>query len=117
MVINAEPESLRVPLDERFLMQLRPSEVEAVVRGLGEFDSSATGNVVTLAAAVRSLPLTDRAPLWELAMRRYGRGKPLEQAAGSIGMDVIRARALLGAFGDALRSVPPPETTSKAANL
>jgi hypothetical protein len=111
MVLSAQPEALRVPLDGGFVMQLRPSEVEAVARGLGEFDSSAAGSVLTLAAAVRSLPPTDRAPLWELGMRRYARGKPVEQAAGEIGMDVVRARALLAALGEALKSVPPPETT------
>jgi hypothetical protein len=110
--MSAEPESLRVPLDGGFVMQLRPSEVEAVARGLGEFDSSAAGNSLTLAAAVRSLPPSDRAPLWELATRRHGRHKPLEQAAGEIGMDVVRARALLAALGQAITAVPPPESSS-----
>jgi hypothetical protein len=90
-------------------MQLRPSELESVAAGLGEFDTSEEGNLITLAEAVRSLPERDRAPLWELAMRRYGRHKPVEQAAGEIGMDVIRARALLESFAQALTAVPPPE--------
>ena len=110
--MNAEPASLRVPLDGGFVMQLRPSEVEAVARGLGEFDASAAGNALTLAAAVRSLPPSDRAPLWELAVRRYARHKPLEQAAAEIGMDAVRGRALLAALGQALAAVPPPEATS-----
>ena len=102
-------ELLRVPLGAGIDMQLRPSEIEAVAAGLGEFDTSTEGNLITLAEAVRSLPERDRAPLWELAMRRFGRHKPLEQAAGEIGMDVIRARALLDAFARALAAVPPPE--------
>jgi len=58
------------------------------------------------------LPLNDRAALWELAVRRYARNQTLEQAAGSIGMDVIRARALLEALDKALATVPPPESMS-----
>lgn len=101
-------EGVRVPLNG-YAMQLRPSELEAVAAGLGEFDASDEGNLITLAAAVRSLPPRDRAPLWELATRRYARHKPLERAAGEIGMDVIHARELLEAFSRALTSVPPPE--------
>lgn len=110
--MNVDPELLRVPLDATNTMRLRPSEVESVAAGLGEFDASARGNVLTLAAAVRALPPNDRAPLWELAVRRLGRRKPLEQAAGEIGMDLVRARELLAAFERALASVPPPESTS-----
>ena len=110
--MNVDPELLRVPLDGTNTMRFRPAEVEQVAAGLGEFDSSARGNVVTLAAAVRELPPSDRAPLWELAVRRLGRHKPIEQAAGEIGMDVVRARELLAAFEGALASVPPPESTS-----
>ena len=76
-----DPESLRVPLEGGVTLNLRPSELEAVASGLGEFDASARGNALTLAAAVRNLPPNDRAPLWELAVRRYGRGKSLEQAS------------------------------------
>ena len=100
-----------IPLDG-YVMQLRRSEVESVASGLGEFDASDEGNVLTLAEALRMLPSIDRAPLWELAVRRYGRQKPLEQAAGEIGMDVIHARALLEAFSRALAAVPPPEERS-----
>ena len=103
-------EALRVPLNG-YVMQLRPSELEAVAAGLGEFDASEEGNRITLAEALRRLPTNDRAPLWELAIRRYGRHKPLEQAAGEIGMDVVHARALLEAFSRAVAEVPPPEHT------
>jgi hypothetical protein len=99
---------LRVPLNG-FAMQLRPSELEAVAAGLGQFDSSREGDLVTLAEAVRRLPVLDRAPLWELATRRYGRRKPLDQAAGEIGMDVIHARDLLERYSQLLAEVPPPD--------
>src|SRR5215216_7403238 len=91
------------------VMRLRLSELEAVAAGLGEFDSSEEGDLITLAEAVRRLPTSDRAPAWELAMRRYGRHKPLPQAAGEIGMDVIRAQDLLERFCQGLVAVPPPE--------
>ncbi|MBV9168976.1 MAG: hypothetical protein JOZ81_02680 [Chloroflexi bacterium] len=97
-----------VPLDA-FTMRLRPSELEAVASGLGKFDASAEGDQLTLVEALRQLPATDRAPTWELALRRYGRHRPLAQAAGEIGMDVIRARELIEAFSHALAQVPPPE--------
>jgi hypothetical protein len=101
-------EAFRIPLDN-FVMQLRPSELESVAAGLGEFDSSEEGDLITLAEAVRRLPSVDRAPAWELATRRYGRHKPLVQAAGEIGMDVVHARELLERFGHLLTEVPPPE--------
>jgi len=110
--MNVAPELLHVPLDGSNTMRLRASEVESVAAGLGEFDALARGNLLTLVAAVRALPATDRAPLWELAVRRLCRHKSLEQAAGEIGMDVVRARELLGSFEHALSSVPPPESTS-----
>jgi hypothetical protein len=97
-----------VPLDS-FSMQLRPSELEAVAVGLGEFDASDEGNRLTLVEALRRLPVAERAPTWELAMRRYGCHKPLAQAAGEIGMDLIRARELLERFARNLAAVPPPE--------
>src|SRR5690349_4421391 len=110
--MNRESEQLRIPLDNNVAMRLRPSELDSVAAGLGEFDASPMGNALTIAAAVGSLPPGDRAPLWELAVRRLGRHKPLEQAAGEIGMDVVRGRELLAAFEQALSSVPPPESTS-----
>jgi hypothetical protein len=104
----------RVPLGGDFVMVLRLMELESVAAGLGEFDASEEGNLVTLAEAVNALPTLDRAPLWELLVRRYGRHKPLEQAAGEIGMDVLHARDLLHAFSRRLAQVPPPE---EAPNL
>ena len=97
-----------VPLDA-FSMRLRPSELDAVGSGLGEFDASQWGDRLTLVEAVRGLPVTDRAPTWELALRHFGRHTPLAQAAGEIGIDVIRARTLLDAFSRALAEVPAPE--------
>jgi hypothetical protein len=101
--------ALRVPLDG-FAMQLRPSEVESVA-GLGKLDSSGQGDLITLAEALRRLPVNDRAPTWELATRRFGRHKELGLAAGEIGMDLIHARDLLEGFFDSLAAVPPPEQT------
>ena len=89
---------MQVPL-EGFVMHLRPSELESVASGV---DRGADG--VRLARALGSLPTSDRAPAWELLIRHYGRGKPLEQAAAEIGMDAIRARALVEAFSNALSS-------------
>ncbi|MBV9581443.1 MAG: hypothetical protein JO057_22935, partial [Chloroflexi bacterium] len=58
-----------------------------------------------LPAAVRALPGSDRAPLWELAIRHYARGKPVDQAAAEIGMDPLHAHALLAAFRTALLEI------------
>jgi hypothetical protein len=38
-------------------------------------------------------------------VRRYGRRRPLEQAAGEIGMDEIHARTLLEGFSHTLSEV------------
>jgi len=81
-------------------MQLWPAEVESVVAGLGASRSVAPEAVV---GAIAALPISDRAPAWELAIRHVGRRKPLEQAAGEIGMDVIRARALTESLTGATR--------------
>src|SRR5215472_2752289 len=102
--MSISPEQMRVPLDGGFVMQLRESELEPVAAGLQEPDAPFDGSLPTLAEAVRALPLSDRASLWEVAVRRYGRRKPLEQAAGEIGMDVQRGQALLEAFSRALAS-------------
>src|SRR5919201_6228542 len=99
---------LQVPLDG-FDMHLRRSELEAVASGLGTFDASAEGDLVTLAEALRRLPAAERAPTWELAVRRYGHHKPLAQAAGEIGLDEVHARELIERFTAALGEVPPPE--------
>ena len=63
---------------------------------------------MTLAEALRQLAVNDRAPAWELMIRRYGRRKPLPQAAGEIGMDEIHARDLIEQFRQALAVVRPP---------
>ena len=99
---------LTVPLNG-LAMHLRLSELESVAAGLGEFDSSEEGDLLTLAEAVRRLPPNDRASAWELAVRRYGRHKPLAQAAGEIGLDVIVARDLMERFAHNLAAVPPPD--------
>ena len=101
-------QAFRVPLNG-FAMHLRPSELESITAGLGPFDSSPEGDLITLTEALRRLPAKDRAPAWELAVRRYGRHKPLPQAAGEIGMDVVLARDLLERFAHQLAAVPPPE--------
>jgi hypothetical protein len=90
-------------------MQLRRTELELVAAGLGEFDSSEHGDLVTLATALDRLPPNDRATTWELAIRRFGRHKPLRQAAGEIGIDEIHAQALIERFTRNLAEVPPPE--------
>jgi hypothetical protein len=89
-----DKDALRVPLNG-LAMQLRPSELESVRAGLGQFDSPEEVDPITLAEAVRRLPANDRAPAWELAVRRFGRHKSLAQAAGEIGLDIVVARDLL----------------------
>jgi len=101
--------ALAVPLDG-YTMQLRRSELESVASGLGQFDASEEGDLLTLAQALHRLPARDRAPTWELAIRRYSRHKPLRQASGEIGLDELHGRHLLDAFAEALAQVPPPET-------
>lgn len=110
--VGAHRSLFRVPLDGSFAMQLRRSELAGVAAGLGKFDSSEGGDLLTLAEAVRKMPVNDRAPVWELAVRRYGRHKPLVQAAGEIGMDQIHAQDLLERFSHLLAAVPPPEHTT-----
>lgn len=103
-----EDSAYRVPLDG-FTMHLRRAELEAVASGLGTFDSSEEGDLLTLAEALRRLPAPERAPTWALAVRRYGHHKPLPQAAGEIGLDEVHARDLLAHFEHLLAEVPPPE--------
>jgi hypothetical protein len=93
--MSFDSEAFGVPLDG-FEMHLRRSEVESVAAGMGE------SSLAAVVRAVRALPVRDRAPLWELAVRTFGRGKVAEQAAGEIGMDALHARALLEAFTAAL---------------
>jgi len=97
--MSVEIRSFRVPIGG-YDMQLWPAEVESVVAGLGASQSVAPEAVV---GAIAALPISDRAPAWELAIRHFGRRKPLEQAAGEIGMDVIRARALTESLTGATR--------------
>jgi hypothetical protein len=102
--------ALEVPIDT-FVMQLQPSEIRAVAAALpvaSRLDTSRPGTLEAVADAVRALPPSDRAPLWELAVRHYARHRPAAQAAGEIGMDPLHARELLDAFTQALR--PPPGT-------
>lgn len=97
-----------VPLDG-FEMRPRRSELARVAEGLGAFDASEIGDEIVLVEALRRLPARDRAPTWELAMRRFGHGKSLEQAAGEIGIDAIYARSLLAQLAQTLTTVPAPE--------
>jgi hypothetical protein len=110
--VNSEVAPFEVPLDGSFAMHLRRSELEAVAEGLGEFDASDYGNLLTLVEVLRRMRVNDRAPFWELAVRRFGRHKPVEQAAGEIGMDAIHARNLVAHFSHLLAEVPPPEHSS-----
>jgi hypothetical protein len=96
-----EKAALRVPLNG-FAIQLRLSELESVAAGMGQFDASEEANLIGLAEALRRLPVNDRAAVWELAVRHFGRCKPLPQAAGEIGMDVIHAKDLLEALRSSL---------------
>jgi hypothetical protein len=106
--MDHDAQAFTVPLNG-YAMHLRPSELDAVAAGLGEFDASAEGNEVTLARALDGLPTNDRAPTWELAIRRYARRKPLGQAAGEIGMDLLHAQELLERYSHQLAAVPAPE--------
>jgi hypothetical protein len=107
-------EALLVPLTSGAMMSLRLTELELVLRGLGEFDSSETGDRLTIARALERLPARDRAPAWELAVRRFGRHKSPAQAAADAGIDEVRAVELLDAFSASLSAVPPPEADPSA---
>ncbi|MDQ3810941.1 MAG: hypothetical protein M3336_11680 [Chloroflexota bacterium] len=111
--MRADLDAFDVPLEAGYAMHLRPSELEAVAVGLGEFDSSQEGDLLTLARALGSLPANERAPTWELAVRRFGRHKSLAQAAAEIGLDEVVARDLLERFCRGLTQVPPPELESQ----
>jgi hypothetical protein len=106
---SVDNDAFRVALNG-IAMHLRRSELESVAAGLGEFDSSEEGDLITLAEALRRLPVNDRAPAWELAVRRYGRHKPHAQAAGEVGMDVVVARDVLERFSHNLAAVPPVDS-------
>ena len=97
-----------------YFMQLRRNELQAVAAGLGTFDSSAEGDLLTLVEALGEMPIGQRAPVWELAVRRFGQHKSLERAAGEIGLDAVRARAMLIALSHAFATVPVPEQLGQA---
>src|SRR5437763_16656719 len=105
--VNSEVAPFEVPLDGSFAMHLRRSELEAVAEGLGEFDASDYGNLLTLLAVLRRMRVNDRAPIWELAVRRYGRHKPVGQSAGATGMDPLHARNLVAQSSRLRAEVPP----------
>ena len=113
--MSIEADGFDVPIDG-YVMHLRVSELEAVAGGLGAFDSSEEGDLLTLARALRCLEPAERAPTWELAVRRFGRHKPLAQAAGEIGLDEILARALMERFSRGLTQVPAPEHDDAAVS-
>lgn len=92
-----------------FTMHLRRSELSAVAAGLGSFDLSEEGNLLTLAQALRTLSPAERAPTWELLVRRFGGHKPLAQAAGEIGLDEVLADQLVQRFSRGLTDAPAPE--------
>jgi len=85
-----------------YAMHLRPSEMQAVAAGLG-VDAPA------LPAALRRVAARDRPPTWEVAVRHYGRGRTVAQAAGEIGMDVVHARELLAGLSSALDQPSPTD--------
>ena len=97
-VVPVDTHDLRVPLNG-LTMRLRLSELETVAAGLGEFDASEEGDLITLVEALRRLPTNDRAPAWE----------PLAQAAGAIGMDLVVARDLVERFARNLTAATPPD--------
>ena len=113
--MSSDADGFVVPLDG-FDMHLRLSELEAVASGLGTFDSSEEGDLLTLARALRCLAPAERAPTWELAVRRFGSHKPLTQAAGEIGLDEVLARALIERFCRGLTEVPAPEHEGAAVS-
>jgi len=97
-----------VPLNG-FTMLLRRPEIDAVAAGLGPSVPSQPVEPSALAEALRRLPVADRAPTWEMAVRHFGHGKALAQAAGEIGLDEIHAGDLLQSFTRSLTRAPPPE--------
>ncbi len=97
--------SNHVPLNG-FSMRLRRSEIGAVAAGLGASVPSQPGEPSALAEALRRLPVADRAPTWEMAVRHFGHGKALAQAAGEIGLDEIHAADLLQALTRSLTRPP-----------
>ncbi len=89
--------AFEVPLNG-FTMHLRRVEVDPVAAGLEALAGRRVANKADLAAALRQLPVPDRAPTWELTARRFGRRTPLALAAGQIGLDELRAPGLIDAY-------------------
>jgi hypothetical protein len=96
-----EPLGVAVPLDV-YTMHLRPSELALVAAGMAELGRIEANLPAALPDALRRLPTIDRAPLWELAVRHFGRRKPLAQSAAEIGMDAIHAAELVDSLALAL---------------
>jgi hypothetical protein len=112
--LSTEANDLRVPLNG-FSMQLRRSEIQKVARGLGWLDLPQERDPRMLGAALCSLRTNDRAPAWELIMRRYGHGRTLPRAAGEVGLDEIVARGILARFETALARVTAPKNPAPDA--
>jgi hypothetical protein len=111
------PESApRVALDG-FFMQLRRSELGEVAEGLSQIDGTSVGSLSDLADALQQFPVRDRAPAWELAVRRYGHRKPLEQAAGEIGLDAIHGRQLLASLKEQLTVAPTAGPVDRESSM
>jgi hypothetical protein len=94
-----------LPLDG-YTMHLQPSEVALVTEGMADLDWFNDADPRALPDALQRLPSIDRAPVWEVSVRHFGRRKPLSQAAAEIGMDALHARDLLARLAEAL-DVPP----------
>ncbi|MDQ6669934.1 MAG: hypothetical protein M3069_04170 [Chloroflexota bacterium] len=108
--------ALRVPVNG-YAMQLRASELTSVAAGLATSGASPADDLITLVEALRRLPVNDRAPCWELAMRRFGRRKELFRAAAEIGMDLLHAHDLLDAYFNCLAAVRRPPEPAPARAL
>jgi hypothetical protein len=89
--------AFEVPLSG-FTMRLRRAEVDPVLAGLEALGGRRVANAADLAAALRELPVADRAPTWELTVRHFGRQTPLTLAAGQIGIDELRAPGIIDAY-------------------
>lgn len=93
----------------QLMLMLKRFELNDVVAGLGMFDCSEEGDLITVVEALSRLPADERAPAWDLVVYRYGRHLPLSEAAARAGLDEPRARVILGHFTHLLAEVPPPE--------
>jgi hypothetical protein len=89
--------AFEVPLNG-YTMRLRRVELDSVAAGLEALGGRRVANTTDLAAALRQLPVADRAPIWELTVRHFGRRTPLSLAAGQIGLDELRAPVLIDEY-------------------